>query len=194
MVKDLKDPRRHEPGLVSASGRCLMRGLSFTRTTLLLKCEGLDDAGRKSHPAPTSRLYLHGLVRHMAEVERNWFRRVLLGDSDAPFIWHEPGVEDSELVSLNDADRDADLAAWQDECHARARRRSVDCQARTREKYRCPAERWYVPSLVGKKGILRESMVRQAARAGREVCRHARVPAAAHNPGRQGGFWISRRH
>jgi hypothetical protein len=50
----------------------LLHGLSFTRTALLLKRERLDDAGPKSHPVPTSRLPLHGLVRHMAEVERNW--------------------------------------------------------------------------------------------------------------------------
>jgi uncharacterized damage-inducible protein DinB len=92
--------------------------LEFHRTTLLLKCEGLDDASRKRRPVPTSKLSLHGLVRHMAEVERNWFRRVLLRDSDAPFIWSDPGVEDSELVPLDDADWDADFVSWQAECDA----------------------------------------------------------------------------
>jgi hypothetical protein len=32
------------------------------------------------------------------------------------FIWHEPEIEDSHLVPLDDADWDADLAAWQAEC------------------------------------------------------------------------------
>ena len=67
---------------------------------------------------PTSQLSLHGLVRHMAEVERNWFRRVLLREPDAPSIWFDPAVEDSELVPLDDADWEADLAAWQAECEA----------------------------------------------------------------------------
>lgn len=58
--------------------------------TLLLKREGLDDAGRKARPVPTSRLSLHGLVRHMAEVERSWFRRVLLRQPDAPSLWRDP--------------------------------------------------------------------------------------------------------
>lgn len=58
--------------------------LEFHRTTLLLKCEGLGDEGRKRRPVSTSNLSLHGLVRHMAEVERNWFRRVLLREPDAP--------------------------------------------------------------------------------------------------------------
>ncbi len=84
----------------------------FHRATLLLKCEGLDDAARKSRPVPTSQLSLHGLMRHMAEVERNWFRRVLLREPAAPPIWYDPAVADSELVPLDEADWAADLAAW----------------------------------------------------------------------------------
>ena len=42
----------------------------------------VDDAARKARPIPTSSLSLHGLVRHMAEVERNWFRRALLCDHE----------------------------------------------------------------------------------------------------------------
>ena len=97
--------------------------LEYHRITLLIKCEGLDDADRKRRPIPTSKLSLHGLVRHMAEVERNWFRRVLLREPDAPHIWFDPAIEDSELVPLDDADWDADLAAWQAECDAAPRGR-----------------------------------------------------------------------
>ena len=118
MVEDLEDPRRHEPPFLLAEREMLESWLEFHRTTLLLKCEGLDDVGRKSRPVPTSKLSLHGLVRHMAEVERNWFRRVLLRDPDAPFIWYDPGVEDSELVPLDDADWEADLVTWHVECDA----------------------------------------------------------------------------
>ena len=98
--------------------RMLEAWLEFHRTTLLLKCEGLDDAARKTRPVPTSKLSLHGLVRHCAEVERNWFRRALLEEPDAPYIWLDPDVEDSELVPLDDADWHADVAAWQAECDA----------------------------------------------------------------------------
>ena len=56
--------------------------LEFHRATLLVKCEGLNDAQRKARPIPTSELSLHGLVRHMAETERNWFRRILLREPD----------------------------------------------------------------------------------------------------------------
>ena len=118
MVADLNDPRRQEPAFVLGERRMLEGWLDFHRMTLLLNCEGLDDAGRKRRPVSTSKLSLHGLVRHMAEVERNWFRRVLLPEPDAPPIWSYPAVQDSELVPLDDADWEADLRAWQAECEA----------------------------------------------------------------------------
>ena len=129
MVEDLTDARRHEPSYGLGERDMLEGWLEFHRTTLLLKCEGLEDAGRKARPVSTSKLSLHGLVRHMAEVERNWFRRVLLREPGAPEIWAEEGVEDSELVPLDDADWDDDVAAWQAECaasRAAARRFGLD--------------------------------------------------------------------
>jgi uncharacterized damage-inducible protein DinB len=120
VVGDLEDPRRTEPSFLLGERAMLDGWLEFHRVTLLLKCEGLDDAGRKARPVPTSLLSLHGLLRHMAEVERNWFRRVLTRDADAPFIWFDTAIDDSELVPLDDADWEADLAAWHAECeHSR---------------------------------------------------------------------------
>lgn len=116
MVQDLTDPRRIEPPFVLPERAMLEAWLEFHRTTLLLKCEGLDDHGRKARPVPTSKLSLHGLVRHMGEVERNWFRRVLLRNSTVPKIWADPDVEDSEMVPLDDADWARDVAMWQEEC------------------------------------------------------------------------------
>ena len=77
--------------------------LEFHRTTLLLKCEGADDHARKARPVATSRLSLHGLVRHMAEVERSWFRRILQREPGAPYLWYDPAIEDSEMVPLDGA-------------------------------------------------------------------------------------------
>ena len=118
MVEDLVDPRRTEPPYALSEREMLEAWLEYHRITLLLKCEGLDDAGRKSRPIPTSKLSLHGLIRHCAEVERNWFRRTLLREPKTPYIWLDVNVEDSELVPLDDADWEADLAAWQAECDA----------------------------------------------------------------------------
>jgi uncharacterized damage-inducible protein DinB len=129
MVDEMVDARRAEPPFLLGEREMLEAWLEFHRSTLLLKCEGLDDGARKSRPVPTSLLSLHGLLRHMAEVERNWFRRVLLGEASATPIWFDPAVDDSELVPLDDADWEADLAAWTAECaasRAAARGRRLD--------------------------------------------------------------------
>jgi hypothetical protein len=115
VIGDLVDPRRTDPPFVEPERAMLDSWLEHHRVTLLLKTEGVDDAGRKSRPVPTSLLSLHGIVRHMAEVERSWFRRVLAPEPDLPHIW--PG-EDRDLFPLDGADWAADLATWQGECAA----------------------------------------------------------------------------
>lgn len=57
--------------------------LDFYRTTLAMKCDGLTEEQLRSASVPPSPLTLLGLVQHMAEVERNWFRRVLTGEDVA---------------------------------------------------------------------------------------------------------------
>jgi len=115
-VPGMADPRRQEPAFVLDERDMLEGWLDFHRVTLLLKCEGLSDEQRKSRPVPTSKLSLHGLVRHMAEVERGWFRYTLLKDSHAgPVFSAEP---DGDLEPLDGADWDDDVAAWQAECQA----------------------------------------------------------------------------
>jgi uncharacterized damage-inducible protein DinB len=118
MVGELEDSRREEPPFVLAERPMLEGWLEYHRTTLLLKCEGLDDAARKRQPVPGSTLSLHGLVRHMAEVERAWFQRVLSRRPDLPLLWFDPTNEDSDLAPVDDADWDTDLALWTAECDA----------------------------------------------------------------------------
>jgi uncharacterized damage-inducible protein DinB len=117
-VEDLVDPRRTEPPYVLGERALLEAWLEFHRLTLLLKCEGLDDAARKARPVPTSKMSLHGLLRHMAEVERGWFRRTLLSDPELPLIWRESVGDDLDWEPLDDAEWAADLAVWEDECEA----------------------------------------------------------------------------
>jgi uncharacterized damage-inducible protein DinB len=118
--------------------RALIEGwLEFHRATLLVKCDGLSDEQRKARPIPTSQLSLHGLVRHLAEAERNWFRRVLLRDPELPRIWYDPAVEGSPLIPLDDANWEQDLATWEAECDAcrqAAARHSLDDTGMWREK------------------------------------------------------------
>ncbi len=54
------------------------------RQTLELKCQGLDATQLGCRSVPSSNLSLLGLVRHLADVERNWFRNVLAGEDAAP--------------------------------------------------------------------------------------------------------------
>jgi uncharacterized damage-inducible protein DinB len=117
VVEEIEDARRTEPAFTLDERAMLEAWLEFHRTTLLLKSEGLDDAQRKARPVATSNLSLHGLVRHMAEVERGWFSRTLLADPDEPMIYCEFNVDDDrELVPIEDADWDDDLAIWESEC------------------------------------------------------------------------------
>ncbi|MFS4092067.1 DinB family protein [Streptomyces sp. AF1A] len=56
----------------------LVAVLDAQRATLKLKCSGLGpELARRS--VPPSSLSLLGLVRHLADVERRWFRAVLAG-------------------------------------------------------------------------------------------------------------------
>jgi uncharacterized damage-inducible protein DinB len=118
VVDDIVDPRREEPSKVLPDRAMLEAWLEFHRATLLFKCEGLDDERRKARPVPTSLLSLHGLVRHMAEVERNWFQRVLRQETAQGLIWDDAAAPEPDLGPLEEADWEADLAVWQAECEA----------------------------------------------------------------------------
>ncbi|MEU4898307.1 DinB family protein [Streptomyces sp. NPDC044780] len=99
----------------TADERTSLEGwLDFHRATLALKCEGLDDAQLRTASAPPSELTLLGLVRHMAEVERSWFRRVL-AQEDAPPIWYSEADPDGDFhVTDGDTAKDA-FAIWREE-------------------------------------------------------------------------------
>ncbi|GAA2284793.1 hypothetical protein GCM10010145_56120 [Streptomyces ruber] len=75
---------------VTADERTMLEGwLDFHRQTLALKCAGLDDAQLRTASAAPSDLSLMGLVRHMAEVERSWFRRVLAAEDAGPIYYSD---------------------------------------------------------------------------------------------------------
>jgi hypothetical protein len=60
--------------------------LDFHRATLLWKCTGLSDSDLKRRSVEPSSLSLLGLIRHLTEVERNWFRRYLAGENAPPLL------------------------------------------------------------------------------------------------------------
>jgi uncharacterized damage-inducible protein DinB len=91
--------------------------LDFHRTTLAMKCEGLDDDQAATASVAPSAFTLTGLVQHMAEVERNWFRRVLAGEQ-APPIYDpqaDPDGPDGGFDLADDATLEDALATWRAE-------------------------------------------------------------------------------
>src|SRR5438270_8310794 len=75
------DPRRqYEPSLTGTERETLLGFLDWHRATLEYKCAGLTDEQLRLQASPPSTLSLLGLVRHLAEVERSWFRRVIGGE------------------------------------------------------------------------------------------------------------------
>ncbi|MFF6777412.1 DinB family protein [Streptomyces sp. NPDC012637] len=110
---------RVEPGTLTGERAALEQWLDYHRATLEMKCAGLDEAQLRTASAPPSDLSLLGLVRHMAEVERGWFRRVLAGE-DAPWIYSTDEDFDRD-IRVTDEDTWADAhVTWQAEI-ARAR-------------------------------------------------------------------------
>jgi uncharacterized damage-inducible protein DinB len=75
---------RPVPPLNADERTTLESWLDFHRTTLAMKCEGLNDEQAAVASVSPSPVTLTGLVQHMAEVERNWFRRVLAGEQAPP--------------------------------------------------------------------------------------------------------------
>lgn len=83
-----------------------------------MKCEGLSDEELRRTSMPPSALSLLGLVRHMSEVERAWFRRTINAE-DLPLVWSEDG--DFEVAyDAATATRAEAFGAWRSEVeHAR---------------------------------------------------------------------------
>ena len=91
--------------------------LDYHRATLEWKCEGLTVEQLRKRAVPPSTMSLLGLVRHMAEVERNWFRRCLAGE-DAPGIYYSKSDPDGDFDNVDDADVDEAFATWHAECES----------------------------------------------------------------------------
>ncbi len=65
--------------------------LDYHRATLLCKVDGVSDEDLQ-RPGTPSGLTLLGLVKHLADVERGWFREVFAGE-DLSHLWsdEDPG-------------------------------------------------------------------------------------------------------
>ena len=98
--------------------RAILEGyLDWHRQTLLHKCAGLNAEQLKTASTPPSNLTLLGLVRHMAEVERWWFRRRAILDPIGDLYCSEE-IPDGDFDNIGPADAEADFATYLVECEA----------------------------------------------------------------------------
>ncbi|MET8009029.1 DinB family protein [Streptomyces sp. NPDC005271] len=105
---------RREVSRTADERTSLEEWLDFHRATLAVKCEGLDDKQLREASAPPSELTLLGLVRHMAEVERAWFRRVL-AQEDVPPIWYSDEDPDGDFHVTDGDTMESSYALWRAE-------------------------------------------------------------------------------
>lgn len=80
-------PERAEPPFVANEREALEGWLDWHRATFLSKCAGLTAEQLKLRAVEPSNMSLLGLVRHLADVERSWFRRRLAGESIDPLFF-----------------------------------------------------------------------------------------------------------
>jgi hypothetical protein len=92
--------------------------LAWQRHTLLALCAGLTGEQLATRAIPPSNLSLLGLVRHLAKVERVWFRQRAAGAAVSP-MYGSPddlSLKDVDFNELDPERAEADFARYIDEC------------------------------------------------------------------------------
>ncbi|MEE1768725.1 DinB family protein [Streptomyces sp. JV185] len=104
------------PGSLVADEREMLAGyLAWFRSSLLHKCAGLTGEQLAEQTVPPSNLTLLGLIRHMAKVERVWFRERFAGQEFDPMYDLEKG-KDADFEDLDPARAAEDYARLVEEC------------------------------------------------------------------------------
>ena len=84
--------------------------LKAQRETLQLKCAGLGIEALNQRAVEPSTLSLLGLVRHLADMERRWFRQAMAGQ-DVPLRFSSPTNPDGDFDDTR-PDQAAVAEAW----------------------------------------------------------------------------------
>ena len=105
---------RTEPPYVGDERAVLTGFLDFHRDTLEWKCAGLTSEQMRERAVGPSSLSLLGLVRHLADVERGWFRRGVAGEDATP-LFYSDNDRDGDFDNVGTADVDEAFAAWRAE-------------------------------------------------------------------------------
>src|SRR5436305_14948147 len=101
------------PPLAAQEREVLEAWLDFQRDTLALKCDGLTGDQLRERAVPPSSLSLLGLVRHMAEGERQWFKMVL-GREQIPYHYYTDDDPEAEF-DVDGADVAEACETWREE-------------------------------------------------------------------------------
>lgn len=115
----IPDPNefRVDPPRVGDERAMYQAWLEFHRGTLLWKCSGLTDVQLKTPSVSPSSLTLLGLLRHMAEVERVWFRTRAAGLL-LPDLYCAEDDKDGDFDNVPDADVFEAFTTFRAECLA----------------------------------------------------------------------------
>ncbi len=108
---------RAEPATTASEREMLTGWLDYHRATLVWKCEGLTDEQLRERSVPPSGLCLLGLVRHLTECERGWFRNVLAG-GDLPYVYATQEDRDADFNDVDTPDVAGVFATFERECDA----------------------------------------------------------------------------
>ncbi|MEV4224883.1 MULTISPECIES: DinB family protein [Nonomuraea] len=105
-------PDRSDPPPLGDERVLLEAFLDHHRHTLQLKCAGLTPEQLVRRSAEPSSMSLLGLLRHMAEVERSWFRR-RLGGEQLDFLYCDlDDNPDGDFDDTDPAHAEADYATY----------------------------------------------------------------------------------
>ncbi len=102
--------------------------LNWYRSTLLFKCAGLSAEQLAERAVAPSNMSLLGLIRHLAEVERGWFRRRVAGQ-DLERLYTADPASDADFDDATPATAEADYATYLAEvdlCRAAVADRGLD--------------------------------------------------------------------
>lgn len=112
---------REDPPPVAGERSTLLGYLEFQRQTFLWKCSGLTGEELSRRPIPPSTLSLLGLIRHMVDVERVWFRIRMSGEDVGYRYWTDENP-DADFDEIDPGAAEEDYGALVEEM-AEARRR-----------------------------------------------------------------------
>ncbi|WP_211770513.1 DinB family protein [Kutzneria sp. CA-103260] len=136
---------RLSPPLLGDERATLRAFLDFHRATLALKCADLTDDQLRRQASPPSTLSLLGLVRHMTEVERTWFRKVINGEEIG--LVHSDSGDYQVAYDASTATREEAFAAWETEVE-QARRIELEAESLDVKGYQPRWEEWVSLRLV----------------------------------------------